>query len=50
MINITKYIIIINITKIYINIIIQIIAWKVSKYGVISGPYSIRIQENTEQK
>ena len=25
-------------------------AWKVSKYGVISGPYSVRIQENTDQK
>ena len=24
------------------------IAWKVSKYGVISGPYSVRIQENTD--
>ena len=22
-------------------------AWNVSKYGVISGPYSVRIQENT---
>ena len=32
MINIKKYIIIINITKVYINIIIQITAWKVSKY------------------
>ena len=25
-------------------------AWKVSKYGVISGPDSVRIQENTNQK
>ena len=25
-------------------------AQKVSKYGVISGPYSIQIQENTDQK
>ena len=24
--------------------------WKVSKYGVFSGPYSIRTQENTNQK
>ena len=24
--------------------------WKVSKYGVFSGPYSVRIWENTEQK
>ena len=25
-------------------------AWKVSKYGVISGPYSVQIRENTDQK
>ena len=25
-------------------------AWKVSKYGVISGPYSVRMRENTYQK
>ena len=25
-------------------------AWKVSKYGVFSGPYSVRILENTDQK
>ena len=24
--------------------------WKVSKYGVLSGPYSVQIQENMEQK
>ena len=25
-------------------------AWKVSKYGIISGPYSVRMWENTDQK
>ena len=25
-------------------------AWKVSKYGIISGPYSVRMRENTDQK
>ena len=25
-------------------------AWKVAKYGFISGPYSVRIQENKDQK
>ena len=24
--------------------------WNVSKYGVFSGPYSVRMQENTDQK
>ena len=24
--------------------------WKVSKYGVFSGPYSVRMRENTDQK
>ena len=28
----------------------SITAWKVSRYGVISGPYSVQIQENTDQK
>ena len=25
-------------------------AWKVSKYGVFSGPYSVRMRENTDQE
>ena len=25
-------------------------AWNVSKYGVFSGPYSVRMRENTDQK
>ena len=25
-------------------------AWKVPKYGVFSGPYSVRLRENTDQK
>ena len=25
-------------------------AWKMSKYGVFSSPYSVRMRENTEQK
>ena len=41
--------------KIKVKKIIEIglTAWKVSKYGVFSGtyfPYSVRIQENTDQK
>ena len=24
--------------------------WNVSKYGVFSGPYSVRMRENTDQK
>ena len=26
------------------------IVWNVSKYGVLSGPYSVQVQENTDQK
>ena len=29
---------------------IIVTVWKVSKYGVFSGPYSARIQENTDKK
>ena len=25
-------------------------AWKVSRHGVLSGPYSVRMRENTDQK
>ena len=36
------------------TVVNHITVWKVSKYGVISGPskspYSARIQENTDQK
>ena len=28
----------------------KLTAWKVSKYGVSSGPYSVQIRENTDQK
>ena len=32
------------------NCSVEDTAWKVSKYGVFSGPYSVRIRGNTDQK
>ena len=29
---------------------VRLTAWKVLKYGVFYGPYSVRVQENTDQK
>ena len=32
------------------RIVVMSTAWKVSKYRLISGPYSVRILEKTDQK
>ena len=39
--------------RIYLNILLELLfytAWKVFRYGVFSGPYSVRMRRNTDQK
>ena len=33
-----------------LKIIVECTRWKIPKYGVISGPCSVRIQKNTDQE